>query len=95
MLKEIKVTGVKASGGRFAIVASKYNVRYVDAMLRAATSVLKLPASAATCTMFFMGVFSECDVVCADAIAGRVSTAAIVATMRVMRFGVFGIVILE
>jgi 6,7-dimethyl-8-ribityllumazine synthase len=41
MLKEIKVTEMKATGGRFAIVASKYNARYVDAMLRAATNVLK------------------------------------------------------
>ena len=41
MLKEIKMTGLKATGGRFAIVASKYNARYVDAMLRAATAVLK------------------------------------------------------
>lgn len=41
MLKEIKVNGLKATGGRFAIVASKYNARYVDAMLRAATAVLK------------------------------------------------------
>jgi 6,7-dimethyl-8-ribityllumazine synthase len=41
MLKEIKVGAVKATGGRFAIVASKYNARYVDAMLRAATAVLK------------------------------------------------------
>jgi 6,7-dimethyl-8-ribityllumazine synthase len=41
MLKEIKITGVKATGGHFAIVASKYNARYVDAMLRAAVSVLK------------------------------------------------------
>ena len=41
MLKEIKVSGAKATGGRFAIVASKYNARYVDAMLRAAIAVLK------------------------------------------------------
>ena len=41
MLKEIKVNGVKATGGRFVIVASKYNARYVDSMLNAATAVLK------------------------------------------------------
>jgi len=41
MLKEIKISGVKATGGRFAIVASKYNARFVDAMLDAAVAVLK------------------------------------------------------
>ena len=41
MLKEIRVRGVRATGGRFAIVASKYNAKYVDAMLRAATTVFK------------------------------------------------------
>jgi 6,7-dimethyl-8-ribityllumazine synthase len=41
MLKEIKIAGVKQVGGRFVIVASKYNARYVDAMLKAAVAVLK------------------------------------------------------
>ena len=41
MLKKIKITGEKATEGRFVIVASKYNARYVDAMLRAAKAVLK------------------------------------------------------
>ena len=36
MLKKIARKKFKAHGGRFAIVASTYNGRYVDAMLRAA-----------------------------------------------------------
>jgi 6,7-dimethyl-8-ribityllumazine synthase len=36
MLKPVENKTVRASGGTFAIVASKYNSRYVDAMLRAA-----------------------------------------------------------
>lgn len=36
MLQKIQPKKVSARGGRFAIVASKYNSRYVDAMLRAA-----------------------------------------------------------
>jgi 6,7-dimethyl-8-ribityllumazine synthase len=40
MLKEIKAGSMKADGARFAIVASKYNARYVDAMLAAAKRTL-------------------------------------------------------
>ena len=36
MLKAVKFKNVRATGHRFAIVAAKYNSRYVDAMLRAA-----------------------------------------------------------
>jgi 6,7-dimethyl-8-ribityllumazine synthase len=36
MLKKVSAKKIRARGGRFAIVASKYNPRYVDAMLRAA-----------------------------------------------------------
>jgi len=40
MLKKIQAKKISARGGRFAIVASKYNSRYVDAMLRAAKAEL-------------------------------------------------------
>ncbi|HEX5220788.1 MAG TPA: 6,7-dimethyl-8-ribityllumazine synthase [Verrucomicrobiae bacterium] len=41
MLKPVKKTEVARTGGRFAIVASRYNAEYVDAMVRAAQSVFK------------------------------------------------------
>jgi 6,7-dimethyl-8-ribityllumazine synthase len=41
MLRKIRHKKVQLRGGNFAIVASRYNVRYVDAMVRAAQSELK------------------------------------------------------
>ena len=41
MLKAIKSKRFQAKEGRFAIVASRYNARYVDSMVRAATAELK------------------------------------------------------
>jgi 6,7-dimethyl-8-ribityllumazine synthase len=41
MLKPVKSKTVRASGGTFAIIASRYNARYVDAMVRAAQAELK------------------------------------------------------
>src|ERR1035437_7263230 len=38
MLKPVKTKTARASGGAFVIVASRYNARYVDAMLRGATT---------------------------------------------------------
>jgi len=41
MLKPIKSKSLKGGGGRFVIVASQYNRRYVDAMVRAAKAELR------------------------------------------------------
>ena len=41
MLVRIKSKGFHAAGHRFAIVASRYNARYVDAMVRAAQAELR------------------------------------------------------
>ncbi len=41
MLRKIQPQKIRSRGGAFAIVASKYNARYVNAMLRAAQVELK------------------------------------------------------
>jgi 6,7-dimethyl-8-ribityllumazine synthase len=41
MLKQVKKAKLRADGGAFAIVASQYNGRYVNAMLNAAKAELK------------------------------------------------------
>jgi 6,7-dimethyl-8-ribityllumazine synthase len=41
VLKKIKSSARKTSGGHFAIVASSYNPRYVDGMVRAAEKCLR------------------------------------------------------
>jgi 6,7-dimethyl-8-ribityllumazine synthase len=46
MLKTISPRSQRRSGGRFAIVASRYNERYVGALLRAAKAELKTGGAA-------------------------------------------------
>lgn len=46
MLKKVKTGNVRGAGKRFAIVASRYNGKYVDAMLRAARAELKKAGAA-------------------------------------------------
>jgi 6,7-dimethyl-8-ribityllumazine synthase len=41
MLKQVETKQLSGRGSRFAIVASSYNARYVDSMLRAAKTELK------------------------------------------------------
>jgi 6,7-dimethyl-8-ribityllumazine synthase len=46
MLKKVSQRSASGKGRRFAIVASRYNARYVDAMLRAAKDELKAAGAA-------------------------------------------------
>ena len=41
MLKAVKKSKVRGAGGRYALVASEYNARYVDVMLRHAQAELE------------------------------------------------------
>ena len=46
MLKKVKATATSRPGAHFAIVASSYNARYVDGMLRAAQKTLRTARAA-------------------------------------------------
>ena len=84
MLKEIKITGVQATGGRFAIVASKYNARYVDAMLRAAVVILKKAKAAEIQVVRVPGAF-EIPLVVSKLAGGSPSPDAIICLGLILR----------
>ncbi len=84
MLKEIKVTNVKATGGHYVIVASKYNARYVDAMLRAATTVLKKAKAEEIQVIRVPGAF-EIPLVVAKVASGSPSPSAIICLGVIIR----------
>jgi 6,7-dimethyl-8-ribityllumazine synthase len=84
MLKEIKITGVKKTGGRFAIIASNYNARYVDAMLRAATAVLKKAKAEEIQVVRVPGAF-EIPLIAAKVATGSPSPSAIICLGVILR----------
>ncbi len=69
MLKKIQ-KGSKSRGGRYGIIASKYNSRYVDGMLRAARKELKEADAEAVKVVRVPGAF-EIPVVAASMAEGR------------------------
>jgi len=57
MLKPVKQKKLKTRAAAFAIVASQYNARYVDAMLRAARTALKRAGAATVQVVRVPGAF--------------------------------------
>jgi len=57
MLKTIKAKSQPGAGGRFVIVASRYNARYVDALVRAAKAQLKRAGAAKVKVVRVPGAF--------------------------------------
>lgn len=46
MLRAMKARHVRARGGRFAVIAARYNARYADALVRAARETLRAAGAA-------------------------------------------------
>ena len=83
MLKPVKTRKSKASGGSFALVASQYNARYVNAMLRAAKAEL-LRAGAKVQTVRVPGAY-EIPVVAKKLAATRPPLSAIICLGVILR----------
>ena len=83
MLRAARKSKVRSSAGTFAIVASRYNARYVDAMLRATERVLKT-AGAKVKTVRVPGAY-EIPVVASRLAGGNHRPAAIICLGVILR----------
>jgi 6,7-dimethyl-8-ribityllumazine synthase len=86
MLRKNKILKTKASGGKFAIVASRYNARYVDAMLRAASAELKRAGAASVEIIRVPGAY-EIPVVAARLARSRETTLSAIICLGVILRG--------
>jgi len=84
MLAKSTKTRIKATGLRFAIVASKYNARYVDAMLRAAAAVLKKAGASEVQVVRVPGAF-EIPLIASQLARSSPSPAAIICLGVILR----------
>ena len=57
MLKKVRKPATRNTGARYAIIASRYNARYVDSMLRGAEAVLRKSGAAAVEIIRVPGAF--------------------------------------
>jgi 6,7-dimethyl-8-ribityllumazine synthase len=84
MLKKTARSRARAAGGRFAIVASNYNRRYVDAMLREARKVLQSAGAGEVTVVRVPGAF-EIPVVAARLAASDPPFAALICLGVILR----------
>jgi 6,7-dimethyl-8-ribityllumazine synthase len=82
MLKRVRQTKFENIGGRFAIVASQYNARYVGAMLRAAKHELRKRGAAGVEVVLVPGAFEI------PAVAARLAQARVPPLSAIICLGV-------
>jgi 6,7-dimethyl-8-ribityllumazine synthase len=85
MLKRLEKRSARAPGARFAIIASQYNRRFVDAMLRAAKSELQRSGAAEIVVVRVPGAFEIPVVAARLARASESGFAAIVCLGVILR----------
>jgi len=88
MLKSIEARNSRRISGSFAIVASQYNARYVDAMLRAARAELKRAGQARVKVIRVPGAFEIPVVAARLAASGHASRITPASPSAIICFGV-------